>query len=328
MIGQRQLDQDRRRCASSSFSSATTRSSSSSAISPAASGRPTECPPLLQPRACAGGRSTRPGRRRPEPSRARSSPSSFDLLGDLGADPCGERRALHQRRRHRGEENSSYGNGRSTSLTSRPSDSARRTPISMSSLQPLDVARAHRVADEGALLRPPEGMLDEDRQEPVRSLDEVALRLLVGVLKQHLLVRHAGPVMDAVVGRQPVAEVLEHGPARGASDQPEARDDQALVEDLHLEDLLLERVRLERHVRELVQVRVALRGAACLLDQLQPGLGVARLVLHHRRVVELRLRIGRDVQQLRRHLAGEHVGLELLREHGTPHVLAPCLPLG
>ena len=69
-----------------------------------------------------------------------------------------------------------------------------------------------------------------------------------------------------------------------------------------------------------VQVRVALGDAADLVDQLQPPLGVARLVLHHRRVVELRLGIGRDVQELRGHLAGEHVGLELLREDGAPHV--------
>ena len=30
---------------------------------------------------------------------------------------------------------------------------------------------------------------------------------------------------------------------------------------------------------------------------------------------------------MRGHLAGEHVGLQLLREHGAPHVLAPPLPL-
>ena len=35
-------------------------------------------------------------------------------------------------------------------------------------------------------------------------------------------------------------------------------DDQALEEDLHLEDLLLERLCLERHLRELVEVRIAL----------------------------------------------------------------------
>ena len=169
-------------------------------------------------------------------------------------------------------------------------------------------------------------MLDEDRQEPVRRVDELLIRLLGGVLEQHLLVGHPGAVVDAVVGGEPVADVLEHGPARGARDQPEARDDQPLVEDLHLEDLLLERVRLEGHVRELVQVGVALGGAAGLGDQLQPRLGVARLVLHHRRVVELRLGVGRDVEQLRGHLAGEDVRLELLGEHRAPHVPAPGLP--
>src|ERR671922_584377 len=194
-------------------------------------------------------------------------------------------------------------------------------------LQPLEVARAHRAADERALLRPPEGVLDEDREEPVGGIHELSLRLLVGVLEQHLLVGHAGAVVDAVVGREPVAEVLEHGAARRAGDKAKTRDDQALVEDLHLEDLLLERVGLERHVRELVEVRVALRRAAGLLDQLQPRLRMAGLVLHQRRVVELRLVVGRDVEQLRRHLAREHVRLQLLREDGAPHVLAARLPL-
>ncbi len=135
-------------------------------------------------------------------------------------------------------------------------------------------------------------------------------------------------MVDPVVGGKTVAEVLEHGAAGGAGDEPEARDDQALVEDLHLEDLLLERVRLQRHVRELVEMRVALRDPADLADQLQPRLRVARLVLHHRRVVELGLVVGRDVQELRGHVTGEHVRLELLREDGTPEVLAARLPLG
>ena len=87
------------------------------------------------------------------------------------------------------------------------------------------------------------------------------------------------------------------------------------------------RVGLEGHVRELVEVRVALGGAAGLDDELEPGLGVARLVLHHRRVVELRLGVGRDVQELRGHVAGEHVRLELLREDGAPHVAPAGLPL-
>ena len=134
-------------------------------------------------------------------------------------------------------------------------------------------------------------------------------------------------MVDAVVRGQPVAELLEHRAPRCARDQPEARDDQPLVEDLHLEDLLLERVGLERHVRELVEVWIVLGGAADLADQLQPRLGMARLVLHHRRVVELRLGIGRDVQQLGGHLAGELVGLQLLREHRAPHVLPTRLAL-
>src|SRR6266508_2833068 len=43
--------------------------------------------------------------------------------------------------------------------------------------------------------------------------------------------------------------------------------------------------------------------------------------MNHRRVIELRLVIGGDVQQLGGHVAREHVRLELLREDGPPHVL-------
>src|SRR5215217_3848780 len=120
--------------------------------------------------------------------------------------------------------------------------------------QALDVTRAHRVADERALLRSPERVLDENRQQPIGRLHELSLRLLVGILEQHLLVGHPGAVVNAIVGREPVADLFEDRSARGARDQPETRDDQTLVEDLHLEDLLLERVRLEGHVRQLVQV--------------------------------------------------------------------------
>ena len=54
-----------------------------------------------------------------------------------------------------------------------------------------------------------------------------------------------------------------------------------------------EQVGLEEHVRELVEVRIALALSADLADQPQPRLGVARLVLHHRGVVEARLGVGR-----------------------------------
>src|SRR2546422_803947 len=72
--------------------------------------------------------------------------------------------------------------------------------------------------------------------------------------------------------------------------------------------------------------RIALSRSADLAGEPQPRLGVARLVLHHRRVVELRLVIGRDVEELGGHLAGELVRLELLRDHGTPQV-APASDL-
>src|SRR5262249_34585346 len=108
---------------------------------------------------------------------------------------------------------------------------------------------------------------------------------------------------------------------------PELGDDQPLEEDLHLEDLLLERVGVERHARELVEIRVALGRAADHRDQLQPRLRVARLVLHERRVVELRLVVRREREELRRHLDRELVGLQLLGDHRAPDVAAPRLLL-
>ena len=133
--------------------------------------------------------------------------------------------------------------------------------------------------------------------------------------------------MDAVVDREPVADVLEHRAARGAGNQAEAGDDQALEEDLHLEDLLLERLRLERHLRQLVEVRVALGDTAGVVRELEPRLRVPGLVLHHRRVIELRLGVRREVEQLSRHLDGELVRLQLLRDHRPPDRTAPFLPL-
>ena len=180
-------------------------------------------------------------------------------------------------------------NGSSTSRDVEAHARGHPDPVADVLLQAPDVGLAHDVADPGALLRPPECVLDEDRQQPVGSLDQPLLRLLRRPFEQDALVGDARAVVDAVVDREPVAEVLEEGAARRACDQPEARDDQPLEEDLHLEHLLLERLRLERHLRQLVEVRVALGDAARLLDELQPRLDVPRLVLHHRRVVELRL---------------------------------------
>src|ERR671924_175233 len=84
--------------------------------------------------------------------------------------------------------------------------------LDVADVEPERLREAH--ADLQVLLQPPEGVLDEDREEPVGGIHELSLRLLVGVLEQHLLVGHAGAVVDAVVGREPVAEVLEHGAAR------------------------------------------------------------------------------------------------------------------
>jgi len=48
----------------------------------------------------------------------------------------------------------------------------------------------------------------------------------------------------------------------------------------------------------------------------------------HGRVVELRLDVRRHVEKLRRHVASEHVRLELLRQHRAPHVPTPSLLCG
>ena len=72
-----------------------------------------------------------------------------------------------------------YGNG---SWTSRDVEAERlgQADADLDVLLQLAMSRrAHRLADEGALLRPPERVLDEDRQQPVRRIDQRALRLLV-----------------------------------------------------------------------------------------------------------------------------------------------------
>jgi hypothetical protein len=100
-------------------------------------------------------------------------------------------------------------------------------------------------------------MLDEDRQQVVGRLDELVLRFLRRLAQKHALVGDAGAVMDAVVDREPLAHRLEHGPGRGLRDQLELRDDQPFEEDLHHEDLLLERVGPDHERRHLVEVGVA-----------------------------------------------------------------------
>ena len=75
---------------------------------------------------------------------------------------------------------------------------------------------AERIASpiQARSRRAPELVLDEDREQRVRGLHELALRLLARDAQQHALVGDAGSVVDAVVDREPVAEVLEHGAGR------------------------------------------------------------------------------------------------------------------
>src|SRR5438270_10180966 len=106
--------------------------------------------------------------------------------------------------------------------------------------QALHVARLHRPSDPGALARPPERVRDEDGEQPVRRVDEVALRLLRCGLEEHPLVRHPRAVVDAVVHGEPVAEILEHRAPRRARDAPEPTDHQPRVASLHNEALRLD----------------------------------------------------------------------------------------
>ena len=118
-----------------------------------------------------------------------------------------------------------------------------------------------------ARLRAPESVVDEDRHHLVRDRDQLLLLLARRAVEQHALVGDAGAVVDAVVDREAVAEVLEHGPARGGGDHAEARDDQPLEEHLHQEHLLLERVEVEEHRGHAIEVRVALTRAAGVLGE-------------------------------------------------------------
>ena len=65
----------------------------------------------------------------------------------------------------------------------------------------------------GPLARPPERVRRELREESIGGVDELSSCLLVGALQQDALVRHAGAVVDTVVGGEAAAEVLEHGSA-------------------------------------------------------------------------------------------------------------------
>ena len=267
-----------------------------------------------------GCRCRRRDRRRRGPSRGRRSPSSRTSSATSPRIARGERLAVHERRRH-----TRLGHLHVADVEAERWASF--TPSSRSSRRRSTSRSYMSRADHRARLRPPHRVLDEDRQQLVRRIDELSAasscpRPRAGRARRPCPRRGGCRRRSRAGCRAPRAPC----PASRARDQPEARDDQALVEDLHLEDLLLERVGLEGHVRELVEVRVALGGAAGLGDQLEPRLGVARLVLHHRRVVELRLGVGRDVQELGGHLAGEHVRLELLGEDRAPHVAAgaPC----
>ena len=167
--------------------------------------RARRCRPRPRPCACAGCRCPRPGRRRRAPSRARA------------------RRARAPPPRPR---------ARMRSASALPSISV----AANLELRQLDVAdvEAERLGELDARPRGPRwSRCDVARRASRRPITARAFGrqsacwtkigssrfaastsfwfvFLPGVLQQDALVRHAGAVVDAVVGREPVAEVLEH----------------------------------------------------------------------------------------------------------------------
>src|SRR5262249_4649370 len=116
----------------------------------------------MRPGASAAGRSSTPRPPRPAPSRARSRPAPRRPRPP----------ATGSARRAAGPPPTSPPLGdRQLDVGDVEAERLREPDADLDVLfQLLDVARAHCLADEGAFLRPPEGVLDEGRQQPVRRL--------------------------------------------------------------------------------------------------------------------------------------------------------------
>ena len=215
-------------------------------------------------------------------------------------------------------------NGTATSETSRPSDFASRTPWFSSFLQPLAVARLHQLPDHLARLRPPEDVRRELRQHRGsprrRACCAPSARPTRAAPARTPSRRRGGSRRRSRAGcRCPRGSCRATSVAISRKRGMISRSKKTCMRKTFSSSESASR----NMCAERVEVRVALALAADLADQLQPRLGVARLVLHHRRVVEPRLRVGRRVEQLRRHLDREHVGLELLHDDRAPDVHAP-----
>ena len=117
--------------------------------------------------------------------------------------------------------------------------------------------------------------------------------------EQDALVGHARAVVDPVVDGEPVAKVLEHGAARRSAAIMRKRGMISRSKKTCIRnDLLLERVERSRNIVASLS-RYGSRSAAppASSGELEPRLGMARLVLHHRRVVELRLGVRRGIRK-------------------------------
>ena len=89
-----------------------------------------------------------------------------DLLGDLAADALGERLAVHELRCH------SSGR-RQLDVTDVEAERLGELDAFLEVFaQPPDVLLVHEPADDRALLRTPQRVLDENRKQPVRRIDQ------------------------------------------------------------------------------------------------------------------------------------------------------------
>ena len=214
------------------------------------------------------------------------------------------------------------------SLTSSPSDCAILIPSSSSARSRATSAVRIALPIQARSRGRQSSCSTNTGSSRLAARDEPVVRLLGRPLEQHPLVGHAGAVMDAVVDREAQLQ-------RSSSTVP------GVARAIALNFGMISRSKktcIRKTFSSSVSASSVIR-ASCArcgsrsavpptsLDQRQPRLAVARLVLHHRRVVDLGLVVRREREELRRHLDRELVGLELLGDHRAPDVEPPRLLL-
>ena len=90
-------------------------------------------------------------------------PQLPNLVGDLAADALGERLAVHQSGRH-------LELGQFHAADVEAERLGELDPFLEVFVKPLHVALVHEAPDHRARLGPPHGVLDEDREQPVRRV--------------------------------------------------------------------------------------------------------------------------------------------------------------